>query len=109
MDPADFASLFRSHPSVALTASSGVLTTFSLSSAQITAVFGDAIGSIKVPTFSRPRSFQKGYKTGDATLGFASAEGKYSKGTSTLTLKFRVHAGGGGCGGDDGDDYDDYM
>lgn len=110
MDPADFAALFRAHPSVALTASSGVLTTFSLTAEQISAVFGDAIASVKVQTFSHPRSFQKSYKTGDATLSFNSAEGKYSKGTSTLTLKFHVRAGGGGGGGMwGGDDYDDYL
>lgn len=106
MDPADFAALFRAHPSVKLAASSGVVTTFSLNSEQLAAVFGDAIGAVKVPTFSRPRAFCKGYKTGDAALSFNSAEGKYSKGTSTLTVKFRVRAGEGreewGFDSDDG-------
>ena len=40
------------------------------------------------------------YKTGSKELSFTSAEGKYSKGTSTLTLKFSaVCGGGGGMGG----------
>lgn len=108
MDPADFAALFRAHPSVALTASSGVVTTLSLTAVQLTDIFGSAIENLKVGTWSHPRSFQKSYKTGDAVLSFSSAEGKYSKGTSTLTLKFRTVAGGGGGGGDGMFDDDDY-
>ena len=104
MDPNEFAALF---PDVTKT-KKGVTTSFSLSSDDITNTFGDL--KLSVPTFSQPRSFQKGYKTGSQKVRLHSAEGKYSTGTSTVTLKFSLSIGGGyssyGWGGSDNEDGD---
>ena len=57
MDHSDFTTLFKG---VQLSASSGVLTTFTLSNVDLGDLFGEALTStVKVPTFSLPRSFQK--------------------------------------------------
>lgn len=92
MDAADFASLFAD---IQTTAQSAVVTTLSLQAADLSALLGDSIAKLKVPTWSMPRSFQKAWKTGDAALSFRGAEGKFSRGTSTLTLKFAAEAEGG--------------
>eukprot|EP00656_Telonema_subtile_P046303 TRINITY_DN52690_c0_g1_i1.p1 TRINITY_DN52690_c0_g1~~TRINITY_DN52690_c0_g1_i1.p1 ORF type:complete len:132 (+),score=42.91 TRINITY_DN52690_c0_g1_i1:39-434(+) len=84
-DAKEFAALL---PGVELHSSGGVLTTFNLDKAQVEAAFGDLIKTLKVQTWSRPRSFQKSWKTGSTEISINSAEGKYSKGTSVLTLKF---------------------
>lgn len=96
MDPNEFVALF---PGVSMT-KKGVTTSFSLSREVITDIIGDL--KLSVPTFSQPRSFQKGYKTGSQSVSLHSAEGKYSTGTSTLTLKFSLSIGGG-YGDSDGD------
>ena len=75
-----------------------MLTTFKLGAADLDAAFGSTLKAT-VTTYNRPRSFAKSFKTGTTPLDFASAEGKYSRGTSTLSLKFEVSAGGGFCGG----------
>ena len=100
MDEADFSSLLKGIP---LASSGGVLTTFSLSAEQLSDLFGGLLDGVKVPTWSHARSFQKAYRTGDAVLDFRAAEGKYSRGTSTLTLKMSVRAGAGGGGCEDYD------
>jgi hypothetical protein len=97
LDASDFAALLAG-AGVALPASgaSGVVTAFTLSTQQLAALLGEGLDSaVKVPTWSRPRAFSKSFKTGDALLSFAGADGKYSKGTSTLTLKCAARAGGG--------------
>ena len=94
LDAADFGALM-SGAGVALPAASGVVTAFALSAPQLAALLGAALEAVKVPCWSRPRAFCKSVKSGDATLTFAGAEGKYSRGTSTLTLKCAAHAPGG--------------
>mmetsp|Transcript_11462 Transcript_11462/g.38282 ORF Transcript_11462/g.38282 Transcript_11462/m.38282 type:complete len:110 (+) Transcript_11462:237-566(+) len=85
MDEADFAALF---PGVAMT-KKGVATSFSLSGEELAAAFGDV--KLSVPTWSQSsRAFQKAHKTGSADVRLASAEGKFSTGTSTLTIKFSL-------------------
>ena len=86
-----------------MTSSGGVLTTFKLGRDALEAAFGSTLKAT-VATYNRPRSFAKSFKTGSTDLVFASADGKYSKGTSTLTLKFEVRAGGGCYGYGDSDD-----
>jgi len=95
LDAADFGSLVAGAGVTLPAASSGVVTAFTLSSAQLSALLGAALEAVKVPTWSRPRAFSKSVKSGDATPTFAGAEGKYSRGTSTLTLKCAAHAPGG--------------
>mmetsp|Transcript_10739 Transcript_10739/g.13578 ORF Transcript_10739/g.13578 Transcript_10739/m.13578 type:complete len:258 (-) Transcript_10739:102-875(-) len=103
MDPNEFVALF---PGVPMT-KKGVTTSFSLTEELITTMFGSLTDKLSVPTFSQPRSFQKGYKTGSQSVSLLCAEGKYSTGTSTLTLKFALIIGGGYDGAfyhnDDGD------
>eukprot|EP01047_Picozoa_sp_COSAG01_P059247 COSAG01_NODE_7087_length_3359_cov_1.144479_3_plen_263_part_00 len=107
-DPEAVAQLF---PGVTMT-KKGVTTSFHLASGDIAAVFGASLKA-KVATWSRTRrAFEKSYKTGSQEMSFVSAEGKYSTGTSTLTLKFAVNVPGGysgggfgGYGGGYGDDY----
>ena len=71
----------------------GVTTSFSISSDQITAAFGDM--TLKVATWSKSyRAFQKAYQTGSKPVSVVSAEGKYSSNTSTLTMKFNVRVAG---------------
>ena len=95
LDAADFAALM-SGAGVSLPAATGVVTALSLAAAQLSALLGAGLDeAIKVPTWSRPRAFAKAFKSGDALLTFASAEGKYSRGTSTLTLKCAARAAGG--------------
>jgi hypothetical protein len=55
---------------------------------------------ISVKTHSRPRSFRKAYPTGAVELSFPSAAGKFSRGTSTVTLKVTAVCGEGSdsCG-----------
>lgn len=78
-----FAALF---PHVAME-KKGVTTSFSLSEEDIKAAFGDL--GIKVATWSHTRrAFDKAYKTGTEPVSLVGAEGKYSTGTSTLTIKF---------------------
>ena len=91
-DAADFKQLF---PDVTM-ATKGVTTSFALEGDALAAAFGDL--KISVPTWSHThRSFQKAHKTGSAEVSVASAEGKYSTGTSTLTIKFCLRVAGG-CG-----------
>ena len=89
----------------------GVTTSFTLSQSDIAQVFDL---KVKVATWSQShRAFQKAYKTGSKEVSFPSAEGKYSSGTSTVTIKFDVRVAGGsyggyggyGFGGGYGDDY----
>lgn len=98
MDPSEFAALFSG--TSAVMTKKGVTTTFSLNENDTKSMFGDL--KISTPTWSRtrPGSFQKAYKTGSESVSVLSAEGKYSTGTSTLTLKFsvRVEGGYGSCG-----------
>ena len=97
LDASDFSALLAG-AGVALPAAgaSGVVTAFALSQPQLAALLGEGLdAAVKVPTWSRPRAFSKSYKTGDALLSFAGADGKYSKGTSTLTLKCAARAAGG--------------
>jgi hypothetical protein len=102
MDTADFTSLVAGIPT---TVQSSVVTTVALNQAQLIDTFGDALGKINVQTWSHPRAFAKSWKTGTATLAFRSADGKYSRGTSTLTLKFEAVCFSAGAGGDDEDAY----
>ena len=95
LDAADFGALMSGAGVALPAASSGVVTAVVLSSAQLSTLLGPALEAVKVPTWSRPRAFCKSGKSGDATLTFAGAEGKYSRGTSTLTLKCAAHAPGG--------------
>ena len=84
-DAAEFRELF---PGVALTVK-GVTTSFALQGESLRAAFGDL--KLSVQTWSRTRrSFEKAYKTGSKAVALESAEGKYSTGTSTLTLKFHL-------------------
>lgn len=101
VDAADFALLF----SGAAMTKKGVTTSFALVDASLAAAFGDF--KCSVPTWSRTRrSFEKAYKTGSEAVTIKSAAGKYSTGTSTVTLKFDLQiAGGYGRGGDGGADY----
>mmetsp|Transcript_10713 Transcript_10713/g.23727 ORF Transcript_10713/g.23727 Transcript_10713/m.23727 type:complete len:265 (-) Transcript_10713:225-1019(-) len=96
MDANEFVALF---PNVPMT-KKGVTTSFSLTGEVIADTFGDL--KLSVPTFSQPRSFQKGYKTGSQKVSLHSADGKYSTGTSTVTLKFSLSIAGG-WGDEDGD------
>ena len=81
----------------------GVTTSFSLGGEQLGAAFGGFKASVACWSRTRPGSFQKSYKTGSEDVTLSSAEGKFSTGTSTLTLKFKVVVGGdceyGGTGG----------
>ena len=88
----DFAAMLAG---VAVTATSPVITSFSLSTEELTTLFGTALGAINVKTWSRPRSFRKSYSTGMTELVFCGAEGRYSKNTSTLTLKASAVCGEG--------------
>ena len=54
----------------------------------------------QVPTYNRPYAFRKSCRLGDREILIISGEGKYYRGTSTLTIKFLVSCG------DDGDDED---
>ena len=58
------------------------------------------LGKFSVPTWSTARAFQKAYKTGNEKVSLTSATGKFSTGTSTLTIKFSIsvasYGGGGG-------------
>ena len=104
-DASDFGELF---PGVNMKSSGGVVTSFSLDEEQIAAAFGALLAKVNVQTWNHPRAFAKSYKTGSTALSFHSADGKYSTGTSVLTLKFNASAGGGGMfgfGGGDGCDY----
>jgi len=91
-DSLEFPALF---PDASFSSSGGLVTTFSLNTEMLKSAFGNLITGIKVQTFNRPRSFQKSYKTGSQEVTLSSAECKYSKGTSNLTLKFSVTCGGG--------------
>ena len=97
-DASDFAALF---PGVSMT-KKGVATSFTLDGDSLAAAFGDS--KLSVPTWQAARSFQKAHKTGSEEVAIVSAEGKYSTGTSTLTLKFSLKVAGGrgygGCGSD---------
>lgn len=97
MDKAEFDALF---PGVAMT-KKGVATSFVLEGASLEAAFGGFKASVVCWSRTRPGSFQKSYKTGSQDVSLRSAEGKFSTGTSTLTLKFRVEVAGGhgGFGG----------
>jgi len=102
MDANEFVALF---PDVTMT-KKGVTTSFSLTKETLTHTFGE--NKLNVQTWSISRNFQTAYKTGSQNVSLLSADGKYSTGTSTLTLKFTVSIGGGvsGIGGgwvDDGD------
>ena len=97
MGEEDFKALFAG---VALTAESPVITSFSLSSAQLAAVFGALLDKVTVKTHSRPRSFRKSYPTGAVELSFTSATGKFSRGTSTASLKVNAV-----CSADDVDEW----
>ena len=97
MDYTEFLALF---PGVSMT-KKGVTTSFSLTREVIAETLGDI--KLSVPTWSQThRSFQKAYKTGSQSVSLLSADGKFSTGTSTLTLKCSLHVEGG-CGDDDGD------
>ncbi len=88
-DAAEFRELF---PGVALTVK-GVTTSFALQGSSLRDAFGDL--KLSVQTWSRTRrSFEKAYKTGSEAVALESAEGKYSAGTSTLTLKFHLKVAG---------------
>jgi hypothetical protein len=89
----DFAALLAGIP---VTATSPVITSFSLSCEELTTLFGTALGAINVKTWSRPRSFRKSYSTGMNAITFRGAEGRFSKNTSTLTLKASAVCGEGG-------------
>ena len=82
-------------------AKKGVTTSFALADAPLAAAFGDF--KCSVPCWSRARrSFEKAYKTGSQDVALLSADGKFSTGTSTMTLKFALRVAGGssgGCGG----------
>jgi hypothetical protein len=86
MTPEDFAALLQS-ADVALTITSPIITTFTLSSAQLTTLLGADKMSCNVRTWSRGGGFRKTYATGPAPVEYQSAEGKYSRATSTMTLK----------------------
>ena len=89
-DADEFAALF---PGVVLT-KKGVTTSFSLGASDIARAFGDL--KCKIPTWTQShRAFQKAYKTGSKEVTLPSAEGKYSSGTSTVTIKFDVRVAGG--------------
>ncbi|KAJ1456761.1 hypothetical protein M885DRAFT_563868 [Pelagophyceae sp. CCMP2097] len=89
MDAADFAALF---PSVAMV-QKGVVTSFPLSGDELAVLFGDV--KLSVPTWTQSmRAFEKAHKTGSADVALAHAEGKYSSGTSTLTIKFSLVVSG---------------
>ena len=91
----DFAALARSaFPDVALT-TKGVTTTFSLPKAKLAAV--EQHFKMAIATWSRPRrgSFRKAWKTGLEPIELVATEGKYSTGTSTMTLKVQVRVAGG--------------
>ena len=97
-DVADVPLLF---PGVALSQGGGVLTTFKMDAEQLSTHFAGLLKGVKVTTWSQPRSFRKAHRTGSQELSFLSAEGKFSKSTSTLSLKLMVECGGGdeyGCG-----------
>lgn len=98
MDPDEFTALF---PNAVTMTKKGVTTSFSLTKEVIDEMFGDM--KITVSTWTQPRNFRKGYKTGSQSVGFHSAEGKYSTGTSTVTLKFSLS-----IAGDWGDEDCDY-
>jgi hypothetical protein len=97
MGEEDFKALFAG---IELAADSPIITSLSLDSAQLKAVFGALLEGISVKTHSRPRSFRKAYPTGAVELSFPSAAGKYSRGTSTVTLKVTAVCGEGSdsCG-----------
>lgn len=102
MSKEDFAALAKDVFAGVALAKKGVTTSFALTKDQIAAAFPDA-AKLSVPTWSQPRrgSFQKAWKTGTQGVSLESAEGKYSTGTSTLTLKFSARVAGGGCYGGD--------
>jgi len=95
LDSADFAQLMAGADVALPAASAGVVTAFALTGAQLAQLLGPALEALKVGTWSRPRAFSKSFKAGDAALSFAGADAKYSRGTSTLTLKCAAHAAGG--------------
>ena len=82
---------------------SSVLTTKVLSQADVEKVFGAAITGLQVSTFSRPRSFQKQYKTGSFPARVSRATVVYSSNTQTCKVKAAVTTSGDGS--DDSDDY----
>mmetsp|Transcript_10989 Transcript_10989/g.10655 ORF Transcript_10989/g.10655 Transcript_10989/m.10655 type:complete len:246 (+) Transcript_10989:144-881(+) len=92
MDATDFVALF---PGVSMT-QKGVTTSFSLTKEVLIDTFGDF--KLSIPTWSMPRNFRKAYKTGSNSVSLHGADGKYSTGTSTLTLKFSLSIGGGWVG-----------
>lgn len=88
-DPDEFAQLF---PGVTMT-KKGVTTSFFLATDELAAALGTP--KITVPTWSTSsRAFAKAYKTGSESVSLVSAHGKYSTGTSTVTLKCNVRVGG---------------
>ena len=80
----------------------GVTTSFTLDGEALKSAFGDL--KPKVATWSQPRSFSKARRTGSETISVISAEGKFSTGTSTLTIKFGLSVSYGGDGGGSDDD-----
>lgn len=86
MSPDDFTSLMRG-AGVALTTTSPILTTFSLSKAQLTALLGADKMRCAVRMWSHGGGFRKTYQTGRADVVYEGAEGKFSRATSTVTLK----------------------
>jgi hypothetical protein len=87
----------------------GVTTKFDLSANDIASSFGDI--NVKVPTWSHTRrAFDRAYKTGSAPVSLLKAEGKYSTGTSTLTVKFTCKvAGSNPYSWGDEDDYNGWL
>jgi hypothetical protein len=71
------------------------VTSFALSQEDIAVAFGAGGITAKVATWTRPRGFQKGHKTGSQELSVSAATGKYSAGTSTVTMKFDCEVAGG--------------
>lgn len=86
VSPEEFASLMQA-AGVELTTTSPILTTFRLSKAQLTALLGADKMSCTVRTWSHGGGFRKTYQTGRSPVTYEEAEGKYSRSTSTMTVK----------------------
>lgn len=86
MAPDDFIALMQV-AGVELTTTSPIMTTFRLSKAQLTVLLGADKMSCTVRTWSHGGGFRKTYQTGRAPVEYEGAEGKYSRSTSTMTLK----------------------
>lgn len=69
---------------------SSVVTTKQLSVTDLACVFGEQLVGLTAQTYSRPRSFQKQFKTGSADLVVSSASLYYSKNTMACKVKFMV-------------------